>query len=69
MRVFLWQGCQKLRKIINVHIRHATLHGTQQMVIKGGYIYILVDHKMEDVPGEGIKVTNCSGNSSMGLCA
>ena len=33
------------------------------MVIKGGYIDSMVDHKMEHVPGEGVTVTNCSGNS------
>ena len=60
---------KKLRKIINVQTRHATLHGTQKMVIKGGYIDSLVDHKMEDVPGKGVTVTNCSRNSSIVLCA
>ena len=69
MRVVLWQGCQKLRTIINVHTRHAKLHGTQLVVIKGGYIDSLVDHKMEAVIGEGVTVTNCSGNSSIGICA
>ena len=53
MRVLLWQGCQKLRKTINVHTRHATVHGTQQRMIKVGYIYSLVDHKMETVPLTG----------------
>ena len=53
MRVLLWEDDQKLRTIINIHTWHATLYGTQQMVIKDGYIYILVDHNVEAVPVRG----------------
>ena len=69
MRVLFWQGCKKFRKVINVHTRHAKLHGKKQMVIKGWYIDSLVYHKMEAVPDERVTVTNCSGYSSIDLCA
>ena len=69
MRVLLWQGCQKLISVINVHTSHATLRGTQQMVIMGRHMDSLVDQNMEAVPGEGVVVTNCSGDILIGFRA
>ena len=54
---------------MNVHTRHSKFHGTQKMVIKGGYIDSLVDHNMKAFPSEGVTVTKCSSNSSIGICA
>ena len=65
MIVLSWIGGQKFRTIVNLHVSHATLHGTEQVVVKIRNIDCLVDNKMIVAPIGGITITNCSCNSSV----